>query len=90
MKNAYTIAELKKFMSERNSLRKEKEVITNRQNDIFYLLKDGCHCPENHRIPKSDYFGGSYDCTSYTETWESCTFCNKKHNVKIKDHGYYG
>jgi hypothetical protein len=64
-----------KYLEKYNTLKKEVE--------------DSCHHPEEHLVAKSNYYGGDYLNTSYTEYWTQCTICLKCSEITTESHGSY-
>ena len=49
-----------------------------------------CTCPKEALVKKEFYFSGSYNDQAYTDYYEECSICFKRHNETSKDHSWYG
>jgi hypothetical protein len=47
-------------------------------------------CTHDVKESTGQYFPGTYDSKSFTETWDYCVLCKKKFNVKQTTGGSYG
>lgn len=59
-------------------------------NSLRAEVYENCQCPQDELVEQEHYYEGDYSNRAYTEYWQECIICGRRHNRVNKQHSYYG
>lgn len=78
--------ELKEAVAAKSKIISAKEnIIAKHREERRALLEQ---CTHDETVDKSEYSGGGYDYRSQTVTWEQCTLCGYRTNIRTQYGGF--
>ena len=85
--------EVAEILQKKETIRKKQRLIAKHQAAVALLekeIKDGCTCPQAHCVGQEYYYSGDYFNRAYTNFWDQCSLCGRKHRAYSITHNYYG